>query len=93
MSSDRRSVGSPQGGGKSSAKEKGKRKLLELEVVGGKLSARGQLHSVMNDVRERLSDRNVEAFRRTCFGHLLDVPRIQPQMQLVFLMLNSLMEE
>ncbi|KAH6768765.1 hypothetical protein C2S51_014101 [Perilla frutescens var. frutescens] len=47
----------------------------------------------MNDVRTRLSDRNIEAFRRTCFGHLLDVPRIQPQMQLVFLMLNSLMEE
>ncbi|KAH6756980.1 hypothetical protein C2S53_009214 [Perilla frutescens var. hirtella] len=62
-------------------------------VVGGKLSALGQLHVIMNDVRERLSDKNVEAFRRTCFGHLLDVPRIQPQMQLIFLMLNSLMEE
>ncbi|KAH6802833.1 hypothetical protein C2S51_034279 [Perilla frutescens var. frutescens] len=78
---------------KQPAKDRGKAKLSAHNVVGGAISVRGQFNVIMNEVRGRLSRRNLEEFRRTCFGHLLDVPVIQYQGQLIFLLLNALEAE
>ncbi|KAH6783785.1 hypothetical protein C2S52_008744 [Perilla frutescens var. hirtella] len=93
MSSGRCSFGSLNGGGKVTSKDKGKKRAPELDVVGGTISARGQSNDIMKEVRERLSRKNLQAFRKTCFGHLLDVPPIQYQWQLIFRMLNALESE
>ncbi|KAH6787614.1 hypothetical protein C2S52_007166 [Perilla frutescens var. hirtella] len=56
MSSGRHSVSTPTSGEKGKLKDKGKRKLPDLDVVGGAISAHGQLHVVMRDMHFEFSD-------------------------------------
>ncbi|KAH6779876.1 hypothetical protein C2S52_011113 [Perilla frutescens var. hirtella] len=60
---------------------------------GAQISVRGNFGKVISQVRGRLNRANVDAFRGTCFGHLIDMPDIQAQGQLVYFMLTHLEPE
>ncbi|KAH6769170.1 hypothetical protein C2S51_014506 [Perilla frutescens var. frutescens] len=57
---------------------------------GAQISVRGNFGEVISQVRGRLNKANVQAFRGTCFGHLIDMPDIQCQGQLIYFLLTHL---
>ena len=45
-------------------------------------------HSVIDQIKLSLSDKQLELFRNTCFGYFLDLPKASTQLQVIHCLIN-----